>query len=138
MEGTKRCNCCFGYMTHTHIPGIDPLMQFAALFEILCDSGRRHVQHEQWIQQDGSYHLVALYLHVIPLQRMMDKGFKGWFTCHDPSLRMFGMAPSHQQLMRASSDPLAYLLDTEQQHVDAMNNMVGVWTPASSSNQPAQ
>ena len=72
------------------------------------------------------------------MQKILDKGFSGWFKAHEPCLRLFGMMSSHAELSRASADPLSYLLDQQQNNAEAINNLAGVWTPSAPSGQSSR
>ena len=86
-EGSHRKNHTLGYMTHVHIPGLNPMWMWAAQLECLVDRNRGGTSHGQWHQQRGSTHVVGINLHVFNLKDAYQENNVGWFKVHKPSMQ---------------------------------------------------
>ena len=86
-EGSHRKDCTLGYMTHVHIPGLNPMWMWAAQLEFLVDRNRGGTIHERWHQQRGSVHLVGINLHVFNLKDAYKENNVGRFKVHKPSMQ---------------------------------------------------
>ena len=69
-------------------------MLVAVIFELCVDRSVGQTINKQWVQQPESILITGMFTHVLPVSKLYQKGFIGWYRVHSLAFRQMKLAAS--------------------------------------------
>ena len=89
-EGVKRRHCTMNYITWESF-GFEtlanPLYLFGVVLELGVDFAHSKTLRQQWILPREKVIIVSAHVGIVPIQRVMDDGNRGWYRVAHSTLR---------------------------------------------------
>ena len=78
-ERTARRTSTLCYATHVSFE----VFLLTCVFELCADGDHGRTIHSQWVKPPDSVIICGVFTHVMPLTKIYDKGFAGWYRIHN-------------------------------------------------------